>query len=83
MREMVNDSFGADIIELLKADHRAIEDLLGQISQPGVDQGVVFDLLADVLAVHESAEERVLYPAVEARVSQGNGRESASSGRAA
>jgi hemerythrin superfamily protein len=63
---------GTDLIELLLADHKAAETLLGQVGQDGVDQSALFDQIVHDLVAHETAEEEVLYPEVRATVPGGN-----------
>jgi len=55
----------ADVVNLIKAQHRAIDDLLEQAQQAEPDQ--VRELLqqvADVLLPHSEAEESFVYPAI-------------------
>jgi hemerythrin superfamily protein len=61
-----------DLIELLLADHREAEALLGQIGSDGVDQSALFDEIVPALVGHETAEEKVVYPEVRASVPGGD-----------
>jgi hemerythrin superfamily protein len=58
-----------DAIELLKSQHREVEDLFAQIEKAKSDsnKAKLFDQLADDLAVHASIEEHHFYPAVKER----------------
>ncbi len=56
-----------DAIELLKRQHRFVEDLLSQIEQEGEDEEEKLELvqeLADNIAAHTAIEEQIFYPAV-------------------
>jgi len=55
----------ADVVDLIKAQHRAMDDLLEQAQQAEPDQ--VRELLqqvADMLLPHSQAEESFVYPAI-------------------
>ena len=55
----------ADVVDLIKAQHRAMDDLLEQAQQAEPDQ--VRELLqrvADMLLPHSHAEESFVYPAI-------------------
>jgi hemerythrin superfamily protein len=55
-----------DAIEMLKGEHRAVEELFDEFeSAKGTDQKrKVFEQIADALAVHAAIEEKHFYPAV-------------------
>ncbi|HSZ82924.1 MAG TPA: hemerythrin domain-containing protein [Polyangia bacterium] len=55
-----------DAIDLLKSQHRAVEDLFSKIekSRDASKKDQLFTKLADSLAVHASIEEHHFYPAV-------------------
>ena len=57
-----------DAIELLIGQHRALENLLGQVLEAPDDEGKrsAFARVADELTVHIASEEQVFYPAVRA-----------------
>ncbi|MGH9126157.1 MAG: hemerythrin domain-containing protein [Acidimicrobiales bacterium] len=61
-----------DIVELLLADHKEAESLLGKIGQSSVDQSKLFDDLVSALVAHEVAEEEVVYPVVRSSVPNGD-----------
>ena len=54
-----------DAIDLLRAQHRAVDGLFRQIqSAKGASKGASFRELADLLAVHATIEEWIFYPGV-------------------
>lgn len=58
----------ADVIEMIKADHRALEAVFVKLE---ADEGDTESLLAQVkelLVPHSKAEEKVLYPAIKSTV---------------
>jgi hemerythrin-like domain-containing protein len=52
-----------DIIDLITADHREVEQLFAQLDAGG-DQDAVIRRIADELIPHSKAEEQVVYPAI-------------------
>lgn len=51
-------------IELLKQQHREVEDLIEKIEKGnGKDRETLFEELADCVAMHASIEEKLFYPA--------------------
>ena len=60
------------VLSILCAQHAEIRDLLAQVTETsGVARQQSFDVLRELLAVHESAEELVLRPAVRTLVTEG------------
>jgi hemerythrin-like domain-containing protein len=59
---------GVDAITLLETDHRRLEDLLkrgeGTTQRAVRERKALLDTLAQELTIHETIEERVLYPAL-------------------
>jgi hemerythrin superfamily protein len=53
-----------DVLELLTAQHEEVDQLFGKLEQGGGDRRAVFTELADKLAAHASAEEKMFYPSV-------------------
>jgi hemerythrin superfamily protein len=53
-----------NVLELLASQHREVDDLLEKLEQGHGDRGALFVELADKLAAHAAAEEKVFYPAV-------------------
>jgi hypothetical protein len=52
------------VLELLEAQHREIDRLFERLEREEADRGRLFIELADMLAAHVFAEERILFPAV-------------------
>jgi hemerythrin superfamily protein len=58
---------GRDVVDLLQSQHEEVRSLFGQIqTAAGTSKKGSFDRLVNLLAVHETAEEIVVYPAVRA-----------------
>lgn len=53
-----------DVVDLLQAQHQEVARLFDQLEQGGTDSVETFECLVRLLAVHETAEEEVVYPAV-------------------
>lgn len=54
-------------IDMLKTQHREMEELFNRLSEgQGEIRQMIFDKLADLLAVHTAIEERIFYPATRA-----------------
>lgn len=58
-----NEGITTDVLELLTAQHREVDDLLEKLQSSG-DRKALFTELADKLAAHAAAEEKVFYPSV-------------------
>jgi hemerythrin superfamily protein len=58
-----------DAIEMLTQQHREVDELFEQVESAGKPDGkwMMFEELADKLAVHATIEERHFYPTVKAR----------------
>lgn len=55
----------ADVVELIKAQHRRIDELLEQAEQAEPEQvGALMRQVADLLLPHSQAEESFVYPAI-------------------
>jgi hemerythrin superfamily protein len=56
-------------LALLKSQHRLVEELFEELEANDQDEArqVIFEQIADCLAVHTAIEERIFYPAVRAR----------------
>lgn len=66
------DSIAKDAIALLKADHRAVEDLFAQFEKAGGDrkkQKLALQICTE-LTVHAKIEEEIFYPACEGKVEE-------------
>lgn len=53
-----------DILDLLRRDHQAAQELLGRFESPAGARDEWFDTVRETLVRHEVAEELVVYPAV-------------------
>lgn len=53
-----------DVVDLLLAQHREVERLFARLEAQGPGRQDAFDCLVRLLAVHETAEEEVVYPAL-------------------
>jgi len=58
---------GDDVLEVIRADHRAMEDLLRLLRDASTDRDAVRHALAEVLVAHAEAEERFVYPVLRRR----------------
>ncbi len=56
-----------DVVEILTAQHDAMDDLFEKIEKGEGDKRAHFKDLADLLAAHATVEEKVFYPAVMAK----------------
>jgi hemerythrin superfamily protein len=62
-----------DVLELLKTDHQAVEQLLGRFDELHTgDRDVYFTEVVHTLVGHEVAEELVVYPAIRSNTSTGD-----------
>lgn len=59
-----NQGITTDVLELLASQHREVDDLLDKLEQGNGDRQALFMELADKLAAHAAAEEKVFYPSV-------------------
>jgi hemerythrin superfamily protein len=67
IRTILGKDTTTDVLELLAAQHKEVDELFLQLEQGGGDRRALFTELADKLAAHAAAEERVFYPAVMSR----------------
>ena len=75
-----NDNAGANAIELLKGDHREVEQLFKQYEdiKEGAEDAAKEELVAqicDALTVHAQIEESIFYPAARQALPQEEGQE--------
>jgi hemerythrin superfamily protein len=62
-----------DVVALLKAQHEQVRQLFSDVSgSTGESRRDAFECLVRLLAVHETAEEEVVYPAVKRSVDGGD-----------
>jgi hemerythrin superfamily protein len=59
----------ADVVEVIKSQHRRIDQLLDQAQQEGADVGSLVQQVADLLIPHSEAEEDFVYPTIRAKAS--------------
>jgi hemerythrin superfamily protein len=59
-----NQSTAGDAVDLLTAQHTEVRQLFAQCQGTGEGRRDAFDCLVRLLAVHETAEEEVVYPAL-------------------
>jgi hemerythrin superfamily protein len=64
LRTLLGKDTTTDVLELLEAQHREVDELFLQLEQGNGDRLAVFTELADKLAAHASAEEAIFYPSV-------------------
>ena len=65
MSVLPNDqSTTGDAVDLLTAQHDEVRQLFAQLDGGGAGRSDLFDCLVRLLAVHETAEEEVVYPAL-------------------
>lgn len=64
LRTILGKDTTTDVLELLEAQHKEVDELFARLEQGGGDRRAVFTELADKLAAHASAEEKVFYPSV-------------------
>lgn len=53
-----------DVVDLLEAQHGEVRRLFDQLEGGGPEEAETFECLLRLLAVHETAEEEVVYPAL-------------------
>ena len=59
-----NSSATGDAVDLLTAQHEEVRQLFSQIQGGGPGRKDTFECLVRLLAMHETAEEEVIYPAL-------------------
>jgi len=64
LRTLLGKDTTTDVLELLEAQHKEVDELIARLEQGEGDRRALFTELADKLAAHASAEEKVFYPAV-------------------
>jgi hemerythrin superfamily protein len=64
IRTLLRQDTTTDILELLEQQHKEVDELFLRIENGDGDRQTLFIELADKLAAHAAAEERVFYPAV-------------------
>jgi hemerythrin superfamily protein len=56
-----------DVVKLIKAQHRQVDDLLEQAQSEGADVRSLLQQVSDLLLPHSEAEESFVYPAIRER----------------
>ena len=64
-----------DVLELLESQHKEVDELIARIENRDGNVRSLFTELADKLAAHATVEEKLFYPAVMAKDTQGQLRE--------
>ena len=64
LRTLLGNDTTTDILELLEAQHKEVDELFARLEQGEGDRRALFTELADKLAAHAAAEEKVFYPSV-------------------
>lgn len=64
LRTLFGKNTTTDVLELLETQHKEVDELFALLEGGKGDRRAVFTELADKLAAHAAAEERVFYPAV-------------------
>jgi len=64
-RSIGSEDDDLDAVDLLKAQHRYVDKLFGEIQKAnGPRKAAAFRELADMLAIHATIEEKIFYPSV-------------------
>lgn len=66
-----NQSATGDVVDLLLAQHEEVKQLFAAVHGATGDRAEAFECLVRLLAVHETAEEMVVYPALESMGPEG------------
>src|SRR5918911_920855 len=64
LRRLLGKDTTTDILELLKDQHKEVDELFARLERGEGDRQALFTELADKLAAHAAAEEKVFYPSV-------------------
>jgi hemerythrin superfamily protein len=64
LRSLLGKDTTTDIFELLEAQHKEVDELFARIESGDGDRRALFIELADKLAAHAAAEEKIFYPSV-------------------
>jgi hemerythrin superfamily protein len=67
LRTMLGRDTTTDVLDLLEAQHKEVDELFAQLEDGSGDRRTLFAELANKLAAHAAAEEKVFYPAVMAK----------------
>jgi hemerythrin superfamily protein len=64
LRTLLGKDTTTDVLDLLEAQHKEVDELFARLEQGDGDRRALFTELADKLAAHAAAEEKVFYPSV-------------------
>jgi hemerythrin superfamily protein len=64
IRTLLGKDTTTDILELLEQQHKEVDELFARLESSKGDRQALFLELADKLAAHAAAEEKVFYPSV-------------------
>lgn len=67
LRKILGKDTTTDVLELLADQHKEVDALFAKLEEGIGDRRAVFTELADKLAAHASAEEKIFYPSVMTR----------------
>src|SRR4051794_14079209 len=62
LRTLLGKDTTTDVLDLLEAQHKEVDELFARLEQGDGDPRALFTELADKLAAHAAAEEKVFYP---------------------
>jgi hemerythrin superfamily protein len=75
LRTLFGKDTTTDVVELLTAQHTEVDELFAAIEKGEGNRSALFTELADKLAAHAAAEEKVFYPAIMEKDTQSQLRE--------
>ncbi len=75
LRKLLRKDTTTDVLELLTAQHKEVDELIELIEKGEGNRRVLFTELADKLAAHATVEEKIFYPAVMAEQTEDQLRE--------
>jgi hemerythrin superfamily protein len=64
LKTLLGKDTTTDVLELLESQHKEVDELIARLEQGNGDRRAIFTELADKLAAHAAAEEKVFYPSV-------------------
>ncbi|MBA3458263.1 MAG: hemerythrin domain-containing protein [Deltaproteobacteria bacterium] len=67
LRKIFGKDTTTDVLEILEAQHREVDELIELIEKGEGDRRALFTELANNLAAHATVEEKVFYPAIMAK----------------
>lgn len=75
LRKLFGKGTTTDVLELLESQHKEVDELIARIENRDGNVRSLFTQLADKLAAHATVEEKLFYPAVMAKDTEGQLRE--------